>query len=70
MLGGVAEGELAQVDAGHHAAYQIDNAWSMARHTSYENNLCDLMAFAHNRDFRRYSKGTTFNRDQLLQLKP
>ena len=70
VLGGVAEGELAQVDAGHHAAYQIDNAWSMARHTSYENNLCDLMAFAHNRDFRRYSKGTTFNRDQLLQLKP
>ena len=70
VLGGVAEGELAQVDAGHHAAYQIDNEWSMARHSSYENSLCNLMAFAHNRDFRRYPKGRTFSREQLLQLKP
>ena len=70
VLGGVAEGELAQVDAGYHAAIEIDDAWSMPRHSAYENALCDLMAFAHNRNFRRYVKGTIFNREQLLQLKP
>jgi hypothetical protein len=66
----VAEGELAQVNATFHAAFEVGNAWSMPRNTTYEHSLCDLMAFAHHRNFTRYPKNTIFTREQLLQLKP
>jgi hypothetical protein len=66
----VAEGELAQVDAHFHAAFEVVNAWTIPRNVTYEHSLCNLMAYAHNREFARYPKGTLFTREQLLQLKP
>ena len=66
----MAKDELAQVDTAHHAVFEVGNTWSMPRNNTYEHTLCDLMAFAHNRDFTRYPKGTIFTREQLLQFKP
>ena len=66
----MAEGELAQLDTAHHAAFEVGNAWSIPRNTTYKHSLCNLMAFAHNLSFTCYLKGTIFMREQLLQLKP
>ena len=53
------------------AAYTTSNKWTMPRHARYENHLCYLVVFVHRRGLlgARYPKGTTFTRDQLLQIK-
>ena len=47
------------------AAFNVDDSWSMPRYSKYEHVLCAFMAFAHNRDFARYSKDTVFTHVQL-----
>ena len=64
------EAEVAMVDVAYHAAFEVSEEWSMPRHNTYEHSLCNFMAFAHNRDFVRYKKGTIFSRAQLLEIKP
>jgi hypothetical protein len=51
-------------------AFDVDDSWSMPRHSKYEHVLCTFMAFAHNCDFARYPKETVFTHAQLLQLPP
>ena len=65
-----AEDDLAQVDESFHAAFAVDEQWVIPRHPTYEDPLCFMMAFAHNRNFPRYPKGSKFTREQLLQLQP
>ena len=67
---GSAEGNLRRVDEAYHNAFTNNEQWTMPRNSKYEDTLCYLMAFAHNRDFPRYKKGTTFSREELLELKP
>ena len=59
---GAAEGDLAQLDATFHAAFAIDEQWTMPRNNTYENSLCYLMAFVHNCDFPRYKKAPSLQK--------
>ncbi|EJK52776.1 hypothetical protein THAOC_27919 [Thalassiosira oceanica] len=51
------------------SAYAIDPTWSMPRNKKYEPRLRELMQYVH-RCEEPYEKGTTFTREQLLELKP
>ena len=51
------------------SAYAIDPSWSMPRNKKYESRLLELMQYVHQR-VEPYEKGTTFTREQLLELKP
>lgn len=51
------------------AAYATGDGYTMPQHEKYEHYLCAFMAFIHQRDVR-YPKGTTFTRDQLLEIQP
>ena len=59
-----------QVDTVYHGAFQVEEAWSIPRHHTYENSLCEFMVFAHHHNFPRYPKNTIFTRQQLLEIKP
>lgn len=50
-------------------AYTANASWSMRRNEKYENYLCHFMGYVHQKG-GRYSKGTTFTREQLLQIRP
>ena len=50
-------------------AFSVDSNWCMPRSKKYEKYLLTLMQFVHGRE-SPYQKGTTFTRDQLLELKP
>ena len=67
---GEGDGDLMQVDKAFHAAFAVNEHWTMPRNDKYEDTLCFCMAFAHNRDFPRYKKGTIFSRKMLEELKP
>ena len=67
---GGAEDAVAQVATAAHAAFEVNEVWTMPRHPTYEHPLCRFMAFVHNRPFERYTKGSTFTKEQLLQIKP
>ena len=49
--------------------YELNSEWTMPRNKAYETHLRKLMTFVHRRK-RGYPAGTTFTRDQLLQLQP
>ena len=51
-------------------AFEVNEAWTMSRNPSYEHTLCRFMAYVHNQQFELYPKGTTFSREQLIQIKP
>ena len=67
---GGAEDAVGQVATAPHASFAVNDVWIMPRHPTYEHPLCRFMAFVHDRPFERYTKGTTFSREQLLQIKP
>ena len=48
----------------------MNEAWTISRNPLYEHTLCRFMAYVHNQPFERYPKGTTFSREQLIQIKP
>ena len=50
-------------------AHDVSTKWEMPRHETYEPHLRSLMMFVH-RHPDPYPKGTTFTKDQLLQLQP
>ena len=57
---GEGDGDLMQVDDSFHAAFAVNEHWTMPRNDKYEYTLCFCMAFAHNRDFPWYKKVPSF----------
>ena len=58
---------LAVATAAAANVYKLNSEWTMPRNKAYETHLRKLMTFVHQHK-RDYPAGTTFTRDQLLQL--